>query len=100
MTLFEFILVMVSLVLAISMTHLLEGVARVVRHRSRFALDATTTLWAVFLFVLSIGHWWSLWGMRDANWTFPAFFFVLIPPTLLFLAVSLLVPEDGETCSL
>lgn len=96
MSLFEFILVMVSLVLAIAMTHLLEGVARVVRERRRFEVDRITPVWAAFLFVLSIAHWWSLWDMREADWTFPAFFFVLLPPTLLFLAVSLLTPEDGD----
>lgn len=96
LSLFEFILVMVSLVLAIALTQLLEGVTRVARQRSRFELSWATSLWAAFLFFITFNHWWSLWGMREANWTFPAFFYVLLPPTLLFVAVALLKPTEGR----
>ncbi len=96
MSLFEFILVMVSLVLAIALTHLLEGISRVVRKPSGFELNWVTPMWALFLFLLIINHWWSLWDMREANWTFPAFFYTVLPPTLLFLAVTLLKPNSGS----
>jgi len=95
LSLFEFILVMVSLVLAIAVTHLLDGVARVVRDRSRFELNWVTPLWALFLFLLILNHWWSLWDMREANWNFPAFFYIVLAPTLLFLAVTILKPRAG-----
>jgi len=96
LSLFEFILVMVSLVLAIALTQMLEGVTQVARQRSRFELNWVTPLWAGFLFFITFNHWWSLWDMREANWTFPAFFYVLLPPTLLFVAVMLLKPMGGH----
>lgn len=61
----------VSLVLAIGVTHLLEGVARVARQRQNVEIDWVAPTWAASLFVLSINHWWSLWGMHGADWTFP-----------------------------
>jgi len=91
MSLFEFILVMVSLILAIGVTQLLQGVAALAHHPEERDFDWVPLAWASYLFLLSAAHWWSLWGMRAADWTFPAFFFVLLPPTLLYLAVSLLV---------
>ena len=40
MSLFEFVLVMVSLVLAIGVTHLLQGMVKIVRHRNMIARDS------------------------------------------------------------
>ncbi len=94
MTLFEFILVMVSLILAIGVTHLLKGVAEIARYRETLKFDWVPLAWAASLFVLSAAHWWSLWDFRGVDWTFPDFFFVLLPPTLLYVAVRLLV--SGE----
>ena len=39
MSLFEFILVMVSFVLAIGVTHLLQGSVKIFRHRATLGLD-------------------------------------------------------------
>lgn len=83
MVLFEFILVMVSLVLAIGVTHLLQGVVEVVRYRETLELYWVPFAWAATLFVLAAGHWWSLWDMRGVEWTFPGFFFLLLPPHAL-----------------
>ena len=34
---------------------------------------------------------WSLWDFRELEWTFPAFFYLLLAPTLLYVGVSLLI---------
>ncbi|MDJ0655395.1 MAG: hypothetical protein QNJ40_14630 [Xanthomonadales bacterium] len=94
MSLFEFVLVMVSLVIAIGITHLLQAAASIVRHRRELELDWIPLLWMATLFLYSVGYWWSLWDFRDVQWTFPEFFFLLIPPTLLYAAVSLMVSAD------
>ncbi len=94
MSLFEFILVMVSLILAIGVTHLLRGVAAIVQNRETLQLDWVPLTWAASLFILSALHWWSLWDFRVVEWTFPDFFFVLLAPTFLYVAVSILVSPD------
>ncbi len=94
MTMFEFILVMVSLILAIAVTHLLHGLARVARYRETLETDWVPLAWAGSLFILSALHWWARWDFRSVDWTFPAFFFVLLPPTLFYVAVALLVSAD------
>ena len=99
MTLFEFILVMVTLILAIGVTQLLQGVAAIVHDRGELEIAWVPLVWAAYLFLLSAAHWWSLWDMRGANWNFPVFFLTLLAPTLLFLAVSLLVSGGLQTSS-
>jgi hypothetical protein len=91
---FNFILVMVSLILAIGVTHLIQRVAVIIRGRDAVPLDWLQLTWALSLFVVAAIYWWSLWDMRDANWIFPKFFFLLLAPTLLNFAVSLLVASD------
>ena len=94
MSLFEFILVMMSLVLAIGVTHLLQEIAVIVQYRDTLQLDWVVITWGASLFVVSAIYWWSLWDFRALQWTFPGFFFLLLAPTLLYVAVSLLVSAD------
>ena len=94
MSLYEFILVMVSLVLAIGVTHLLHEMASIVRYRETLEIDLVTVLWTVILFFSAILYWWSLWDFIAVEWTFPRFCFLLLTPILLFGAISLLVSED------
>ncbi len=90
---------MVSLVLAIGVTHLLQGVVTVVRYRETLAPDWVPVAWAASLFLTSALYWWSLWDFRTAQWTFPTFLFVLLAPTLLYVAISLLVSADVTTAA-
>lgn len=93
---FSFILVMVSLVLAIGVTHLVQGVANLVRLRGRARIEWLRMLWAAALFLVAAVYWWSLWDLRHAEWRFPLFFYMLLAPTLLHIAASLLVSTDPE----
>lgn len=97
MTLFEFILVLVSLILAIGVTQLLQGVSGFVRYQQDLGLKWVPFCWAGSLFLLTTAHWWSLWDMRELEWTYPTFFFVLLPPTVQYFAISLLVSMDVES---
>ncbi len=91
---FNFILVMVSLVLAIGVTHLVNGVAVLVRSRGRVRIEPLVLVWAASLFLVAAIYWWSLWDLRSAQWRFPQFFYLLLAPTLLHVAASLLVSSD------
>jgi hypothetical protein len=93
---FNFILVMISLVLAIGVTHLVQRVAELIRLRAAVPLDFLQLTWAASLFVVAAIYWWSLWDLRQADWSFPTFFFLLLSPALLHIAVSLLVAPEVD----
>ena len=93
--LFSFILVMVSLVLAIGVTHLVQGVAGLVRLRDAARIEPLPLVWAVSLFLVAAIYWWSLWDLRAAEWRFPLFVYMLLAPTLLHVAASLLVSAEA-----
>jgi len=92
---FSFILVMVSLVLAIGVTHLVHGVATLIRLRGSTRLEPLPLVWAVSLFLVAAIYWWSLWDFRSVDWRFHHFFYLLLAPTLLHVAASLLVSTDS-----
>lgn len=91
---FNFILVMVSLVLAIGVTHLVHGVASLMRLRGRAGLEPLTLVWAASLFFVAAQYWWSLWDFRSVDWRFHDFLYLLIAPALLHVAAGLLVSTD------
>jgi len=92
---FDFILVMVSLLLAIGVTHLVHGVAVVIRNKRLARRNALPLLWSVTLFLVAAIYWWSLYDLRNAEWNFPMFFYLLIAPTLFHIASSLLVSDNS-----
>lgn len=95
LSLFEFVLVMVSIVLGLGVTHLLQGISLVVRHRRTTMVDWLPMTWAATLFLLVASNWWAAWDFRDVHWSFPAFFFVMVEPAVLYLAMTLLLPVEA-----
>lgn len=97
MSFFEFILVMISVIYALSVAPLLSGVARISQTRLAVRHYLPQAIWAANIFVLILLTWWALWGFRDIDWTFSSFVFIGIEPVLLYFMCSLLYPQrlDG-----
>ena len=92
---------MASLVLAIGFTSLLTVFASLVSRRHVHKLEWYPLIWIATLFLYVPGYWWSLWDFRDVEWTFPAYFYLLLMPTFLYIAMRLLSEaleqEDGRS---
>ncbi len=94
MSIFEFVLVMASLILAIGITVLLRHISSIVTNRQSIELDGVAIGWMVFLFLSATSMWWSFWDYSKVEWTYPLYMFLLACPTLQFLAISMLVSTD------
>lgn len=95
MSLFGFVLVMVSIVLGLGVAHLLQGISLVVRNRRTMKVDWVPLTWAATLFFFVASNWWAAWDFRAVHWSFPSFFFVMVEPAVLYLAMTLLLPVDA-----
>ncbi len=93
MSLFEYVTVMVSMILALALGRLLMSASSLAKNRHKVVPHAPYVLWLCFLFLTLINHWWSLWDLRDISWTYLSFVYILIAPTLIFFGVGLLVHE-------
>lgn len=96
MTFFEFILVMTSVIYALSVAPLLSGVVRIAQSRVPVRHYAPQAIWVGNQFLLILLTWWALWGFRSIDWTFSDFVFIAIEPVLLFFACSLLYPQSVD----
>ncbi|NNF37073.1 MAG: hypothetical protein HKN71_00280 [Gemmatimonadetes bacterium] len=94
MDLFEFITVMISVILALAAAQIFLGIAPLLQTRQSVRLSATHGAWVMNLFVITFLHWWSLWDFRELSWTFPMFGLSLVGPSLMFFAATLINPHD------
>jgi len=96
---FDYLSVMVSIVLGLGVTQLLTTLGVIIRERDRLKPYWLTVLWIGILILAHIQTWWAMFGMREvADWSFLGFFMLLLQPILLYLLSSLLTPNlDRDT---
>jgi hypothetical protein len=90
MTTFEYVMVMVSVVLALALAQLLRALTEVVTNPRRYWVHA---LWMLSLVLLIVQIWWAYWDFNATEtWTFALYLYLLAYPIGVFIAASLLVP--------
>jgi hypothetical protein len=89
--LFEFILVVVAIILSLAIAELLGGVVRALR--GELEPGRLHSLWVLWVFLIQIQFVWSLWLMppREA-WLFHEFAVLLGYPIVTYVAAALLFP--------
>ena len=97
MTPFEYLSVLVSIIVGLALTQLLSGAARLIQLRRRVPIHATTVLWMAMLFLIDIQVWWVAFERRAAQqWTFFNFLLYLLIPIGVFLLSYLVLPDMGD----
>ncbi len=93
---FSYLSVLISIILALGMTRVLAGIGDMLQARSRRRIYWVHAIWVVNLFLFLVIAWWVFYRWRgEQHWTFFLFVFVLISPTILYLASLLLFPREG-----
>jgi hypothetical protein len=92
--LFEFILIITSVIFALAVAQILSGISRVAQSTIKVRHFFPHSLWIVNLFLFIFLIWWASWEFRGIEWTFPKYAYMLIAPTLLYLSCSLLIPQQ------
>jgi hypothetical protein len=105
MSTFDYLAVLVSIILAIGLTELVSRTASILVHFrdqnlwwgfSRLCLHPAS-LWAIILFLAQIQFWWSYFELRELPiWTFWAFFFLRLGPAVLMCLLDFLVLPPKE----
>ena len=94
MELFEFLMVLVSIIVGLGLTEILTGVARSIRRRASVEPYWVHTILVVALFIALLQQWWEIWGLREtAEWSFMALLIMLTAPVCLFLTAHLVFPD-------
>jgi hypothetical protein len=95
MELFEFVMVLVSIIVGLGMATLLTGVANLIRARRSVRPYWVHTLIIPLVFLVYAQVWWESWSLSAAaEWSFLGLLMMLGSPILLFLVSHLLFPES------
>lgn len=102
---FEYMMVLVSIIVGLGIAHILLGVGgiidRVSGHGERLRLSVAHAAWLGMVFMWMVLFWW--WEYRfsvlEPAWTVGLYFFLVLYSVALFLLTVILVPRtwDGVT---
>jgi hypothetical protein len=101
MSTFEYVMVLVSIVIGLALTHILTaiaaGVHRLRGHGKPLVLDPVYLLWVGNVTLWLVSFWWVEYTFREVqDWTFGLYLFVISFAIVLFLLASILVPHRLE----
>lgn len=96
MSSFEFLSVLISVVVGLGMANMLTGVGRILHRSQDTKVSATFVVWTLFVFFYLIIYWWTVvFGWQEwQNWNLLIFMFVLVYGILLFLLSVIMYPTD------
>lgn len=87
--------VLIGIVLGLSLTRLLSGVARLVQHPGKVKVYPVHLIWVAIILITSIHFWWWELALEGVtSWRFELFLFVLGYAFLFALLANLLFPDQ------
>lgn len=97
MGLFEFLMVLVSVVIGLGLTEILSGAANLLRARASVRFHWFHVLFQLGVFFALLQQWWEFWDMEGmGEISYFAVLAILGPPVFLFLIANLLYPSSSE----
>jgi hypothetical protein len=84
MAAFDYLAVLISIILGLAITQVLKGYRGLALARDRVRLFWPTPVWSLVVLLLAVQSWWAMFGLRAVKvWTFGAFSIVLLQAVIL-----------------
>lgn len=98
MNAFDYLSVLISIVLGLGITQVLAGFAGLVRARGRIRMYWPVPVQMGAVFLIAVVVWWSMFGLREVRvWTFGTFLMVVGQAVAVYLMAAFITPETtGE----
>ncbi len=94
---YQHVVVVMSIVLGLSLTQLLKGLAQLYRTRNRVRPYWLHTAWVVLLVFFSLVLWWLFWNYRSIeDWSFFRFVLYLSPMIVFYFLTSIVIPDPSD----
>lgn len=100
MNAFEYLSVIIAIILSLSLSQLVVGLGRIIQLRRTIVFYWPTILAVLTLILVDIQFWWQTFNLRNhTNWSYFAFLAMVLLTILLTLVATLTLPnfDDGET---
>ncbi len=93
---FDYLAVLISVVLGLAITHVLAGITSAINGRDKQRPDWIQVWWGVNVLAYVLAVWWGMyWWKHLTVWTVQQFAFLTSYAIVLFLTASLLFPSEG-----
>ena len=100
---FSYLSVLISIILGLAITQVLQGFRSLILARSRLRAYWPSVLWGVLLLLIDVQAWWAMYDLRfyqiHHTWSFLDFAVVLSETVPLYLLAGLVFPDvsiEGE----
>jgi hypothetical protein len=95
LSLFEYIMVLTSILIGLGIAELLYGVVRLLRTEFKERFFLPQAIWALFIFLHLIIIWWTRWDLHENfEWNFLQLLLSLAAPILLFILAGLIFAKN------
>jgi hypothetical protein len=98
---FSYLSVLLSIILGLAVTQVLQGFRGLMLARSRVRSYWPSVAWAILLLMLDVQVWWAMYVLRFVpEWSFLGFAVVLAQTVPLYLLAGLVLPDIGSEGSI
>lgn len=97
MGVFEYIGVLISVIMGLGITHLATGATKLIQHRDKVRFCLPHALWTVNVLIYILLIWWGMfWWSGHENWFVYEYLFITLYAIVLFFLASMLYPWDMD----
>ena len=101
MNLFEFLMILLSLIVGLGIAEILSGIGRYLKRSGRHEIPWIHVGGTLAIFIGLLQTFWESWGLRTLEtWTFPAMLLMLGSPICLYLMAHVIFPERDDDVGL
>lgn len=97
---FSYLSVLLSIIIGLAITQVLQGYRALMLHRARVRVWWVPLVWSAVVLVMATQSWWASFGLAGhAGWTFLGFSILLLQMILLYLVAGIVLPDmpsEGE----
>lgn len=91
---FSYLCVLLSIILGLAITQILQGFRGMLQSRKQVKLYWPALAWAGLLLVIYVQSWWAMFGLRSHHdWSFGAFAIILLHTVVLYMLAGLVLPD-------
>ncbi len=91
---FGYLSVLLSIILGLAITQVLQGIGKLLTARARVTFYWPPIVIALVLLIGFTQSWWAMFGLRNhQDWTFLGFFVVILQTIFAYLMAALVLPD-------
>src|SRR5579864_3761088 len=91
---FSYLSVLLSIILGLAITQVLQGYRALLLAHGRVKLSTPVLIWSVLILLFAAQAWWASFDLREkAHWDFLSFAVILLQMILLYMLAALVFPD-------